>query len=180
MGLFGRRTGIALDWTGRTGGSARSRDGWPAAAATSKQAATAAAVTEGSAHYSHSRAQTAQPEDLGRDAGGNGAGVRGWWMDDGVQHKPTWLRRLPPIRVGWCGGSRDVCTRVPYLRANSIWCTAGDEPGRRQAGLTQACACLMGVRGRSNERVCERIVCMQQQHMRGRHGRRALPTVTST
>lgn len=54
--------------------------------------------------------------------------------------------------------------------------------GGRQAGLTRACACLMGVRGRSNERVCERVGCMQQQqqHMRGRHGRRASPTVTST
>ena len=109
----------ALDWTGPTGGSARSRDGWPAAAATSKQQQLSSG-SEGSAHYSHDRAQTAQPEDLGRDAGGGGAGVRGWWMGDGVQHKPTWVRRLPPIRVGWCGGSRDVCTRVPYLRANSI------------------------------------------------------------
>ena len=82
-----------------------------------------AAAAEGSAHYyARDRAQTAQPEDLGRDAGGDGAGVRGWWMGDGVQHKPTWVRRLPPIRVGWCGGgSRSgVCTRVPYLRANSI------------------------------------------------------------
>jgi len=117
VGLFGRQTD--RHWTGRTGGSAHSRDGWPAAAATSKQQQLSSG-SEGSAHYSHDRAQrpqTAQPEDLGRDAGGGGAGVRGWWMDDGVQHKPTWVRRLPPIRVGWCGGSRDVCLYTGTLLA---------------------------------------------------------------
>lgn len=115
--LAGRQTGTGL--AGLEAALARGMAGQQRRRRQASSSSSAAAA-EGSAHYSHDRAQTAQPEDLGRDAGGGGAGVRGWWMGDGVQHKPTWVRRLPPIRVGWCGGSRDVCTRVPYLRANSI------------------------------------------------------------
>ena len=59
---------------------------------------------------------------------------------------------------------------------------ASDEPGRR-AGLTRACVSWACVDGRT--RGCARGVCTVckigcVQHMRGRHGRRALPTVTST
>lgn len=93
------QTDAGLDWR------QHSLAGWLASSSSGgdKQAAAAAAAAESSAHYSHShnRAQTAQPEDLGRDAGGARAGVRGWSMGDGVQRKPTWVRRLPPIRVGW-------------------------------------------------------------------------------
>jgi hypothetical protein len=94
-GLFGRR------WPG---GSALAR-GMAGQQQTGRQASSGGG-RESSAHYAHNnRAQTAQPEDLGRDAGGARAGVRGWSSRDGVQHKPTWVRRLPPIRVGWSGRS---------------------------------------------------------------------------
>ena len=45
-------------------------------------------------------AQTDQPEDLGRDAGGARAAVRGWSDGVGVQHKPTLVQRLQPVRRG--------------------------------------------------------------------------------
>jgi hypothetical protein len=101
VGLFGRRqTDAGLGWA--AGGSARSLVRGIVAgqqrAATSKQAskqqqrrrqrATRALPDRLTGTLSRqSRAQTAQPEDLGRDAGGGGADVRGWWMGDGVQHK---------------------------------------------------------------------------------------------
>ena len=168
--------------------AALSLAGWLASSSSSggdKQAAAA----DGSAHYSHShnRAQTAQPEDLGRDAGGARAGVRGWWMGDGVQHKPTWVRRLPPIRVGWLGGLEAGMERWLLMSVHGyLTCVlvsaASDEPGR-QAGLTRACVSWACVDGRT--RGCARGVCTVcrvgcVQHMRGRHGRRALPTLTST
>ena len=98
--LADRQTG-----TGLAGLEAALARGMAGQQRTGKQASSGGG-RESSAHYAHNnRAQTAQPEDLGRDAGGGGAGVRGWWMGDGVQHKPTWVRRLPPIRVGWSGRS---------------------------------------------------------------------------
>lgn len=92
--------------------------------------------------------------------------------------KPTWLRRLPPIRVGWsgCKVERSLMSVHGYLTWERSVSAASDEPGR-QAGLTRACVSWACVRRRT--RGCARgywcvwVGVCSTQHMRGRHSRRA-------
>ena len=94
--------------------------------------------------------QTDQPEDLGRDAGGARAAARGWSRVEGVQHKPTLVQRLQPVRL--CGEGAiagpakcNECQYTGTLRARS-W------GYRRRAGA-------LGVRRASHEPASQRRVC---------------------
>jgi hypothetical protein len=89
--------------------------------------------------------------------------------------KPTWLRRLPPIRVGWsgCKVERSLMSVHGYLTWMRLVSAASDEPGR-QAGLTRACVSWACVRRRT--RGCARGYwwCGSVQH--AAHARAAQPS----
>lgn len=117
--------------------------------AAQRRAAAAAVAVAAAAALSLPAAQTDQPEDLGRDAGGARAAARGWSVAVGVQHKPTLVQRLQPVRL--CGEGAiagpakcNECQYTGTLRARS-W------GYRRRAGAS-------GVRRASHEPALQRRV----------------------
>lgn len=178
--------GIVWQTDAGLGGSARSRDDWPAAAATSKQA------SSGSREQRALLTLTTEPKRrslkiwVGMQAELERACVVGR-LETACSTNPlgcvgyrqsAWAGLLGGFEAGM---ERSLMSVHGYLTCVLV-SAASDEPGR-QAGLTRACVSWACVDGRT--RGCARGVCTVceigcVQHMRGRHGRRALPTVTST